>query len=124
MADEILTPSCFRTLSAGCDEVFRLLIALESLTSEEGVEDVHGAGPLKALLVAFAHENQASANVRHHQAEICSSAQMLEDIVEMDMKNIDHFASEVIKLADMQLAYSRTLVPRAWKHKASRWDTI
>ena len=27
-----------------------------------------------------------------------------EDIVEMDMKNIDHFASEVIKLADMRLA--------------------
>ena len=25
-----------------------------------------------------------------------------EDIVEMDMKNIEHFASEVIKLADMR----------------------
>ena len=44
-----------------------------------------------------------------------------QDIVEMDMKNIEHFASEVIKLADMPLRRTSLRVGWDMKHNSSRW---
>ena len=43
-----------------------------------------------------------------------------QDIVEMDMKNIEHFASEVIKLADMPLRRTSPRVGWDMKHNSSR----